>query len=109
MLCVKKAVSVVAIVLASASASYAADFNSAVETVLMQQKEIKELDSSRQGEMVACAQKVLAEVPPQKQSYVAEAADFDEMESRFGEVVLADQAAFKQAITAECGSIVMEN
>jgi hypothetical protein len=98
-----------AFVIVSASGSYAASFNSAVEKVLVQQKEIKELDSAARGQMVACVQKVLAEVPGEKQSYVAEAANFEEMEDRFGEVVLANQAEFKQMITKECGSIVMEN
>ena len=98
-----------AIVVASSSAGFAASFNSAVQTVLLQQKEVKELDADGQSQMVACVQKVLADVPPQKQSYVAEAKGFDEMESRFGEVVLANQAEFKQMITRECGSIVLEN
>ena len=90
------------------SASFAAEFNTVVETVLLQQKEVKELDAERQGQMVACVKEVLADLPASKQAYVAEAADFDQMEDRFGEVVLANQAEFKQAITKKCGGIALQ-
>ena len=103
-----KGLGAVSIVVLSTSAAYAASFNSAVETVLKEQKEIKELDSGRQGEMIACVQTTLTEVPPPRQSYVAEAANFDEMENRFGEVVLENQAEFKQLITKNCGGIALE-
>ena len=93
----------------STSASFAQDFNAAVQAVLSKQKEITDLEPAKQGEMIACAQQALAEVPEDKQRYVAEAANYDEMESRFGEVVLADRAEFKQKITKECGSIAMED
>jgi hypothetical protein len=96
-----------AIVLGSSAASFAADFNSAVKTVLLKQQEVMELDSARQGQMIACVQKVLADVPAPKQRYVAEGANYDEMESRFGEVVLADRAKYKQKITSVCGGIVV--
>jgi hypothetical protein len=102
------AVSAMVVVLGWTTAGFAQDFSAAVQTVLSKQKEITELDADRQVEMIACANRVLAEVPGEKQRYVAEAANFDEMESRFGEVVLADRAEFKQKITKECGSIVME-
>ncbi len=49
----------------------------------------------------------MADVPEAKQRYVVEAANYDEMENRFGEVVLADRAEFKQKITKECGEIAM--
>jgi hypothetical protein len=101
--------SAAAIVVASASASVAADFNSAVEAVLVKQQEIVELDAGRRGEMIACVKQVLAEVPPAQQRYVAEASGYDQMESRFGEIVLANQAEFKQKITQKCGSIAVSN
>jgi hypothetical protein len=103
------ALSAAAIVVASTSVGMAADFNSAVRAVLVKQQEIVELDEARRGEMISCVQKVLAEVPPAKQRYVAEASGYDEMESRFGEVVLANQAEFKQKITQRCGSIAVSN
>jgi hypothetical protein len=100
---------VAAFVVGSASAGHAASFNSVVETVLMQQKRIKELDADRQGQMIACVKKTLAVVPAERQSYVAAATDFDEMEERFGEVVLANQAEFEKLITRECGGIAIKN
>lgn len=103
-----KVLAAVAIVVASASGSYAASFNSAVETVLMQQKRIKELDAERQGQMIACVKQTLKVVPEDRQSYVAAATDFDEMEERFGEVVLANQAEFEKLITRECGGIALK-
>jgi len=97
-----------AALLGLSSAAYAADFNSAVEKVLRQQKQIKELDADRQVKMIACVKQVLADVPPQKKAYVAEGASVSEMEDRFGEVVLANQAEFEKAITRQCGGIAME-
>ena len=96
-----------AIMIASTSAGEAADFNSAIEQVLLKQQEIVDLDRSRRGQMIACVKQALADVPAGRQRYVEEAASYDEMESRFGEVVLADRAKFKQKITQECGSIAV--
>lgn len=92
---------------ASASASSAATFEAAVETVLMGQKSgpITELDANAKGKLIACVIKVLQKVPEGKQRYVAEGADFTQMEDRFGEVVMADRAKFKQQITLECGEL----
>lgn len=104
---VKAALSVIALVFVSTSASSAAEFASVVETVLLKQKEIVDLDADRQREMISCVKQVLTEVPEAKQRYVAESANFDEMENRFGEVVLADRAEFKQKITKDCGGIAM--
>lgn len=98
-----------AVVIGSASAGHAASFNSAVETVLKQQKRIQELDAERQSQMIACVKQTLTVVPAERQAYVAEATDFDEMEERFGEVVLANQAEFEKLITRECGGIAIQN
>ena len=59
--------------------------------------------------MPAASQRAVtpADVPDAKKRHVAEAASYDEMEDRFGEVVLADRAEFKQKITKECGEIAM--
>ncbi len=86
--------------------SHAATFNSVVQTVLVKQPRIAELTPQRRREMIACVQKVLEQVPRPKQQYVAEARDYNQMEDRFGEVVLADRAKFKQRITQQCGGIV---
>ena len=98
-----------AVLLAATSAGYAADFNRAVSTVLKKQEAITKLPKDKQGEMIACAQKVLAKVPAGKKRYLEEAKGYDQTESRFGEIVLADQARFKQEITKVCGSIAVSD
>jgi hypothetical protein len=97
-----------AVIIGSSSIGWADDFSTAVEQVLMRQKEVADLDSSRQREMITCVNGVLAGVPEPTKSNVAQAANIEEMEDRFGEMVMADQAALKQQITSECGDIVME-
>jgi hypothetical protein len=103
-----KVLGAAAVLSVTASTGFAASFNSAVEQVLLQQKEVKELDAERQGRMVACVQQTLSKIPAERQSYIASAADQSEMEDRFGEVVLADQAKFKKQITKDCGGIALE-
>jgi hypothetical protein len=87
---------------------WADEFTSAVEQVLMLQKEITDLPPVKQREMISCVNGVLASVPDPTKAEVAQAANIDEMEDRFGDMVMADQAKLKQEITAQCGSIVME-
>ena len=103
------AISAVALFLGAASAGNAAEFSSAVEQVLMKQKEITDLDAGRRAQMIACVKQSLQAVPAGKQRYVEEAANYDEIESRFGEVVLADNAKFKQKITKDCGEIAVSD
>jgi hypothetical protein len=98
----------VAVIVTAPSIGWADDFSTAVEQVLIRQKEITDLDPARQREMITCVNGVLAGVPEPTKSNVAQAANIEEMEDRFGEMVMADQAALKQQITAECGDIVME-
>ncbi len=91
------------------SASFAADFATAVQTVLMGQKDgpITELDDAKKTEMVACVTEVLADAPAAARRYVEEAEGFDQTEDRFGELVMANQAEYKQKITSECGEIAL--
>jgi hypothetical protein len=96
------------VLVGTSSVGWADDFGAAVEQVLKRQKEITDLDPARQTEMIACVNGVLAEVPEPTKESVAQAANIDEMEDRFGEMVMADQAALKQQITADCGHLVME-
>jgi hypothetical protein len=92
----------------AASPGFAATFNSAVEQVLMQQKQVKQLDPERQGRMVACVQQTLSAIPEERRSYIASGSDLGEMEDRFGEVVLANQAEYEKLITKKCGGIALE-
>jgi hypothetical protein len=95
----------VGITLASVTGTLARDFNSVVETVLSNQPQITDLAPDRRSQMIACVKKVLVAVPRPTQQYVAEAPSYNEMENRFGEIVMADRAKFKQRITKACGSI----
>jgi len=100
---------VVAVMVGTPSPGWADDFTAAVEQVLMRQKEITDLDSDRQREMITCVNGVLAGVPDPTKAEVAQAPSVDEMEDRFGEMVMADQAKLKQQITQSCGGIAMDN
>ncbi len=103
------ALMVVAAIGFPASATFAADFATAVQTVLMGQKDgpITKLDDAKKSEMIACVTKVLADAPGAARRYVEEAEGFDQTEDRFGELVMANQAEYKQKITKECGDIVL--
>ena len=98
----------IAIVLGLASPGLAADFNSVVETVLAKQPQVTDLPPDRQRAMIACVKKVLANVPAGQKRRVEEAKDYNQMEDRFGELVLADRAKFKQQITTDCGEIAVK-
>ena len=99
----------VAVTFGASSPGWADEFSTAVEQVLMRQKEITDLDADRQREMITCVNGVLADVPDAIKAEVAQAPGIDEMEDRFGEMVMADQAALKQQITQTCGGIAMDN
>ena len=104
-----KALAVAALVSVPASASYAADFETAVATVLMGQKDgrIAELDEAKKKQLIACVNKVLADVPGAQRDYLEAAEGFRETEDRFGEIVMANQAEYKQKITKECGDLAV--
>jgi hypothetical protein len=50
---------------------------------------------------------VLAKLPAGKKRYVADAASFDEMQDRFGEVVMENRAEWKQKIASKCAKIAL--
>jgi len=58
--------------------------------------------------MIACVIKWLQGVPNPRKQYVAEGANLDEQEDRFGEVVMADRAKWKQKIAHDCSSIAVQ-
>jgi hypothetical protein len=86
----------------------AVTFPRAVEQILMAQTDgpLAKLDDSRKREMVACVNGVLAGLPKGKQRFVTEAASFDELEDRFGKVVMENRAEWKQKIAKNCAHIV---
>ena len=95
------------VLLGSTSASFADAFATVVQKVLMQDEQVKGLEPARQKEMIACATKALANVPPPTKRKVAQAANLDEMQDRFGQMVMADRAKYQKEITAACGEIMM--
>ena len=96
-------------VLAAATPASAQSFNSVVEKVLLSQQSgpVAKLPAARKQQLIACVSSVLADLPAGKKRFVAEAASFDEMQDRFGKVVMENRAEWKQKIAQKCASIAM--
>ena len=96
-------------VVVSAAPANAASFGAVVEKVLMSQQSgpVAKLNTDRKRQLVACVNKVLAAMPAGKKRYVTEASSLDEMQDRFGEVVMENRAEWKQKIAKSCASIAM--
>lgn len=106
------AVAALTIVAASAATTPAfagASFPAVVEKVLMNQTDgpVSKLPADKKRELVSCVNQVLAELPNGKKQYVAAAASYDEMEDRFGSVVMENRAEWKQRIARGCAHIVV--
>ena len=84
-------------------------FPTAVEQVLMHQDEgpVSRLPADRKRELVVCVNEVLASLPNGKKRFVTEAASYDELEDRFGKVVMENRAEWKQRIAKGCAHIVV--
>ena len=95
-------------VMASAPA-YAGSFDAIVEKVLMNQRDgvVGKLPADRKRQLVSCVNGVLAELPAGRKRYVAEAVSLDQMQDRFGEVVMENRAEWKQKIAKKCARIAM--
>jgi hypothetical protein len=87
----------------------APDFPSAVAQVLQSQQKgpVSKLDAGRKQQLIACVNGVLAGLPNGKKRYIVEAASFDELEDRFGDVVMENRAEWKQKIAKGCSHIVV--
>ena len=94
---------------AVAAPASAGSFNAVVEKVLMNQQDgpVAKLPEARKRELVSCVNGVLASLPNGKKRYIAEAASFDQMQDRFGEVVMENRAEWKQKIAKSCARIAM--
>jgi len=92
-----------------AAPAAAANFGAVVEQVLMNQQDgrVGQLSADKKRELVSCVNKVLAKLPAGKKRYVAEATSFDQMQDRFGEVVMENRAEWKQKIAKSCAKIAM--
>jgi len=99
---------VLAGVFATTTAS-AITFPSAVDQILRSQQSgpVSKLDDARKGELIVCVNDVLSGLPNGKKRFVLEAASFDEMQDRFGTVVMENRAEWKQKIAAGCAHIVI--
>jgi hypothetical protein len=84
-------------------------FPRAVEQVLLQQDKgtVGKLPTDKKRELIACVNQVLTSLPSGKKRFVTEAATYDELEDRFGKVVMENRAEWKQKIAARCASIAV--
>jgi hypothetical protein len=93
----------------ASTAAAGPDFPAAVEQVLMRQQEgpLSRLSEDKKLELIACVNDVLAQLPNGRKRYVIEAASYDELEDRFGQVVMENHAEWKQKIARGCAHIVL--
>jgi len=84
-------------------------FPTAVEQVLMRQDKgpVSKLPADRKRELIVCVNDVLASLPNGKKRFITEAASYDELEDRFGKVVMENRAEWKQRIAQGCAHIVV--
>lgn len=90
-----------------AGAAHAVTFNGAVEQVLLGQRSgpVVKLNAANKRELIGCVISALAKMPEARKRYVTEAADYSQMEDRFGEVVMENRAEWKQKIARRCAGI----
>jgi hypothetical protein len=98
-----------ATVMTGSSGALAGDFPAVVAQVLMNQSDgpVAQLDTGKKQELIACVNTVLADLPNGKKRFVVEGASYDEQQDRFGEVVMANRAEWKQKIAKRCAHIVV--
>ena len=96
-------------VLAAVPAAAGPDFPNAVAQVLQAQQDgpVSRLPAEKKQELIACVNGVLTGLPNGKKRFVVEAASFDELEDRFGKVVMENRAEWKQRIAKSCSHIVV--
>lgn len=84
-------------------------FPAAVEQILRHQQTgpVSRLPASKKSQLIVCVNQVLADLPNGKKRFVIQAANFDELEDRFGKVVMENQAEWKQKIARGCAHIVV--
>lgn len=90
-------------------ASAGPTFPAAVEQILMNQNDgpVSKLPADKKRELIVCVNEVLAELPNGKKKFVISAASYDELEQRFGSVVMENRAEWKQRIARGCAHIVV--
>jgi hypothetical protein len=93
----------------TAPAEAGGSFASAVERILMNQKEgrVSTLPLEKKRALIVCVNQVLSEMPNGMKRFVLQAANYNEMEARFGKVVMENRAEWKQKIAQGCAHIVV--
>jgi hypothetical protein len=97
-------------VVAAATPTFAgASFPAVVEKVLMNQTDgpVSKLPPAKKRELISCVNEVLAELPNGRKKFVIAATNYDDMEHRFGTVVMENRAEWKQRIARGCAHIVV--
>ncbi len=91
------------------SAEAAADFPSTVAEILNGQTDgpMSRMNPQKKSAMIQCVNGVLAGLPNGQKRYVLEGTDFQDREQRFGKVVLANRAEWKQKIAEGCAKIAL--
>ncbi|HEX9904638.1 MAG TPA: hypothetical protein VGA77_06710 [Propylenella sp.] len=97
------------LVMPAAALAGAPSFPSAVEQILMSRQDgpVAKLTPDRKRALVVCVNDVLAGLPNGKKRFVIEAADFGELEDRFGKVVMENRAEWKQKIAKGCAHLAI--
>jgi len=103
------ALGILATVLTASPAAAGSSFPAAVEQVLRHQDSgpVSRLPADKKDALIACVNEVLADMPNGRKRYVIQAANFDELEQRFGKVVMENRAEWKQKIARGCAHIVV--
>ena len=95
--------------LTASSAMAGSNFTQIVEQVITSQQDgrVSKLDEGTKRELASCVNTVLAGLPAGKKRFITEGATFDEMQDRFGKVVMENRAEWKQKIAGACAKIVV--
>jgi hypothetical protein len=102
---IRRVVALVLCAVATGTPARALDgFPAAVDRILSNQTDgrISSLSPERKRRLIDCVNDVLAGMPNGMQRFVLAAADYEDMEDRFGEVLLENRAEWKQSIARSC-------
>jgi hypothetical protein len=86
-----------------------ASFPAVVEKVLMNQTNgpVSKLTPDKKRELISCVNQVLADLPNGRKKFIVQAVSYEDMEHRFGTVVMENRAEWKQRIARGCAHIVV--
>jgi hypothetical protein len=98
-----------ALPLAGPTKAEAATFPGVVRQILDSQTDgrLARMGPNQRARMTDCVISALSGLPNGQKRYIVDGSTLDEQQDRFGEVVEADRAKWKQAIARACSSIAM--